>query len=158
MLIRTPTGMREKPPDVNPGTLRAAVEVIAGRREVVLAYLFGSHARGRATPMSDLDFAVLLSEAIARAAYIDYQIALTQDLTRVFGSDEVQVVILNQAPPLLAYAVVVHGRELLCRDAAARVRFRVRATQRYLDTQPLRKVQAEATARRIREGRFGRRP
>src|SRR3990172_6782562 len=156
MLIRTPTGMQEKPPQVNENTLRAAAQVFTGRPEVILAYLFGSYARGRPSPISDVDFAVLLSEAIPREAYLEYQIALIQGLTRIFRSDEVQVVILNQAPPLLAYAVIVHGRELLCRDAPARVRFRVSATQRYLDTQPLRKVQAEATARRIREGQFGR--
>lgn len=158
VLIRTPYGMRERPPDVNEETLRRATEVLAARPEVVLAYLFGSHARGRPTPISDIDFAVLLSVAVPREGYLDYQIAVTQELTHIFRSDEVQVVILNRAPPLLAYKVIVEGRTLVCRDPVARIRFQVRATQQYLDTKPLRKVQAEAMARRIREGRFGYRP
>jgi hypothetical protein len=40
----------------------------------------------------------------------------------------------------------------------ARLRFRTDATRRYLDTKPLRRVQDTATARRIREARFGHRP
>ncbi len=150
--------MREKPPEVNPDTLRRATEALAACPEVVLAYLFGSHARGRPTPISDVDFAVLLSPDIPRDEYMDHQIALMGTLARIFRSGEVQVLILNAAPPLIAYKVIVEGRVLVCRDPVARVRFQVRATQRYLDTKPMRKVQAEATARRIREGRFGRRP
>ncbi len=158
VLIRTPYGLRERPPDANQGTLRRATEALGARPEVVLAYLFGSHARGRPTPISDIDFAVLLSGDVPRESYLDAQIGLTQALTRIFRSDEVQVVILNRAPPLLAYKVILEGRILVCRDQVARVRFQVRATQRYFDTRPMRKTLAEAMAKRIREGRFGHRP
>ena len=158
VLIRTPYGMRERPPDVNEETLWKTTEVLAARPEVVLAYLFCSYARGRPTPISDIDFAVLLSGDVPREGYLDAQIALMRALTKIFRSDEVQVVILNAAPPLLAYKVIVEGKLLTCRDPVARVRFQVRATQRYFDTRPLRRALAEATARRIREGRFGRRP
>ena len=158
MLIRTPYGMREKPPEVNQETLRRATDVFAARPEVVVAYLFGSHARGRPTPISDVDFAVLLSDAMPREGFLDYQIAMTRELTRIFRSDEVQVVILNRAPPLLAYKVILEGRLLVCRDQVVRMRFQVDVTRRYLDTKPMRRVQFEAMARRIREGRFGHRP
>jgi len=149
---------REKPPEVNERTLAETREAFARRREVLVAYLFGSHARGRPTPISDVDFAVLLSETVPRASYLDYRIALMQELGRIVHSDEVQVVILNQAPPLLAYKVIIEGRPLLCRDELARLRFRADATRRYLDTKPLRQIQGEATARRIREACFGHRP
>ena len=158
VLIRIPCGLREKPPEVTERTLREAVEVFARRPEVLVAYLFGSYATGRATAMSDIDLAVLVSDAVSQARCLDYQIALLGELCSVLRSDEVQIVLLNEAPPLLAYKVIVEGRTLFCRDERARIRFRVRATQRYLDTKPLRRVQAEATARRIREGRFGHRP
>ena len=149
---------REKPPEVNERTLAETRQGFARRPEVLVAYLFGSQARGRPTPISDVDFAVLLSETVPRESYLDYRIALMQELTRIFRSDEVQVVILNQAPPLLAYKVIVEGKPLLCRDELARLRFRTDATRRYLDTKPLRRVQETATARRIREARFGHRP
>ncbi len=149
---------REKPPEVNERTLAETRQGFARRPEVVLAYLFGSHARGRPTPISDVDFAVLLSKAVPRELYLDYRIVLLQELTRIFRSDDVQVVILNQAPPLLAYKVIVEGKLLLCRDELARLRFRTDATRHYLDTKPLRRVQEMATARRIREDRFGHRP
>jgi len=151
-------GTREKPPEVNERTLAETSQRFARRPEVLVAYLFGSHARKQPTPISDVDFAVLLSDAVRHESYLDYRIALMQELTRIFRSDEVQVVILNQAPPLLAYKVVVEGKLLLCRDELARLRFRTDATRRYLDTKALRRIQEMATARRIREARFGHRP
>ena len=150
--------IQEKPPEVNERTLAEAVQRFAQRPEVLVAYLFGSHAREKSTPISDVDFAVVLSEGVLRESYLDYRIALMQELTKIFRSDEVQVVILNQAPPLLAFKVVVEGKSLLCRDELARLRFRVDATRRYLDTKALRRIQDTATARRIREARFGHRP
>jgi predicted nucleotidyltransferase len=149
---------REKPPEVNERTLAETSQRFARRPEVLVAYLFGSHAREKATPISDVDIAVLLSEAVPRDSYLDYRIALMQELTRIFHSDEVQVVILNQAPPLLAYKVIVEGKPLFCRDEVARLRVRTDATRRYLDTKPLRRIQETATAQRIREARFGHRP
>jgi predicted nucleotidyltransferase len=149
---------REKPPEVNERTLAETCQRFAQRPEVLVAYLFGSHARERPTPISDVDLAVLLSGAVPRESYLDYRIALMQELTKIFRSDEVQVVILNQAPPLLAYKVIVEGKLLLRRDELARLRFRIDATRRYLDTKALRRVQDTATARRIREARFGHRP
>jgi predicted nucleotidyltransferase len=38
------------------------------QRGVVLAYLFGSQATGRAGPLSDVDFAVLLDQRLPRRA------------------------------------------------------------------------------------------
>jgi hypothetical protein len=60
----------------------------------------------------------------------------------VFQSNAVDVVILNDAPPLLAYEGVIRsGRLLFEKDKLARIQFEVRAFQEYLDTAPLRKVQ-----------------
>ncbi len=49
---------REKPPEVNERTLAEASQCFARRPEVLVAYLFGSHARRKAPPISDVDVAV----------------------------------------------------------------------------------------------------
>jgi hypothetical protein len=46
------------------------------------------------------------------------------------------VVILNDAPPLLAHRVLSQGRLVFGRSRAARVRFQVRTAARYLDLVP----------------------
>ncbi len=69
----------------------------------------------------------------------------------VFGSNKVDVVILNDAPPLLTYEGVIQGGRLLFeQDRLVRIRFEVRTFQEYVDTAPLREVQSRYLKEAIR--------
>lgn len=131
--------------------LRAALE---RQPEVLVAYLFGSAARGRPGPLSDVDVAVLLAEDSDRTGR---RLDLIGDLAAAAGTDEVDLVVLNEAPNELAFRVIRDGRVLLCRDERARVRHRVRTILEYLDLEPLRRALAEGLRRRLAEGTYGRR-
>jgi len=113
--------------------VRRALEV---RADVRLAYLFGSTARGEARPSSDLDVGVVFSPVPA-ATELD---RLATDLEAVAGR-RVDLVVLTDAPPLLAHEAIRSGRLIVCRDEDERVSFHTRAIARYLDTAHLRRVQ-----------------
>ena len=53
----------------------------------------------------------------------------------------VDLVVLNDAPPLLAHEVVATGTCLVCRDEDERARFVARTVFRYVDTAHLRRIQ-----------------
>ena len=74
---------------------------LAEQTDVVVDYLFGSVARGQATPRSDVDIAVLLDLELDAQAIVERQLALMGTLG-MFTDREVQVTILNRATPLLA--------------------------------------------------------
>jgi len=124
---------------------------------VVSALLFGSQADGTAGPLSDVDVAVWLEPDIPRGEYHDWQLSLMGLASAALGTNEVQVVILNGAPPLLTHRAIRDGVRLLERDRINRVRLETRAILDYLDTAPLRATLAAGVKRRIEEGRFGRR-
>jgi len=128
-------------------------EVVERRPEVVVAYLFGSVARGTAGPLSDVDVAVLLRGEVDP---FEVRLALLAELAEALASDDVDLVVLNQAPISLAYRVLRDGRPLVSKDEGARVRHRVEVVDRYLDMEPFRRVQAEALSHRLQETRFGR--
>lgn len=108
--------------------------------DVLLAYLFGSQAKGTANRESDIDIAVLLSNQIPRAAYGERLVKLNTELIGIFQQDAIDVTVLNVAPPLLAFQVVCHG--MVIYDPHHRhVSFYVAAFNRYVDTQPLRELQ-----------------
>jgi predicted nucleotidyltransferase len=131
--------------------LRAALE---WHPEVLVAYLFGSVAQGRRGSLSDVDVAVLLAVDGERTGR---GLDLIGDLAAAAGTDEIDLVVLNDAPNELAFRVIRDGRVLLCRDERARVRHRVRTILEYLDLEPLRRALAEGLRRRLAEGTYGRR-
>ncbi|MBI2150562.1 MAG: nucleotidyltransferase domain-containing protein [Acidobacteria bacterium] len=64
------------------------------------------------------------------------------------------VILLNQAPPLLAHRVLSKGKLILERSASARVAFQVRTVSRYLDTQPMRNLYLSYLKKHAREGKI----
>ena len=106
------------------------------RAEILEAYLFGSHARRNAHRRSDVDVAVYVDEARIEAGPFGYQADLTTDLMAALGTNEIDVVVLNTAPPLLYHRVLRDGVRLLSRDLRATTTRAGRALSRYFDFLP----------------------
>jgi len=145
--------MREGIPDELVDTVRAC---LAARTEVLEAYLFGSAARGETRRHSDLDVAVFVDDSCAGSFPYGYRSSLAAELTRALQRDDIDVVVLNGASPLLYQRVLRDGVRVLSRDLAATTVREGRALSRYCDYLPqLRKIDA-LHADRIERGSFGR--
>ena len=113
---------------------------------VLVAYLFGSYAMGLETPRSDVDIAVLLSEVPERP--LEYYLRLERELAKVLERD-VDLVFLNDAPPLLRYQVIKYGKLLFSRDERVRVMFEAKSLCEYLDFSRVLKRYDECFVKRI---------
>jgi predicted nucleotidyltransferase len=85
---------------------------------VVSAYLFGSRSSSRAHRQSDVDVAVLLdwkSHSTGRDRF-DERLRLSSELMAALSINEVDVVVLNDAPPPLAAKIVTTGTRVFCSD------------------------------------------
>jgi predicted nucleotidyltransferase len=105
-------------------------QVLLADDRIAYALLFGSAARGDTTPFSDVDVAIGLRNGVTFDAH-DIG-GLISDLEEAVKRD-VDVVILNEAPPGLAYRVFRDGRLLVEKDRRARVDRQARAILDYLD-------------------------
>lgn len=128
---------------------------LALRPEVLDAYLFGSQARGDAGSLSDVDVAVYVEPAALERPGFGIQAEIGSDLQAALGRSDVDVVVLNQAPPLLYHRVLRDGVRLLSRSEPDTATREGRALSRYCDFVPqLRKIEAAHRAR-IAAGKFG---
>lgn len=108
-------------------TLTAQLATLAAAHpEVVVLWLYGSHAKGNAGPHSDWDLAVAF-DPVKLVDSLDNRLRpelLALDWQRALGLAEGQlsVVDINQAPIPLAFAIVDANRILFCRDQGRRLR------------------------------------
>jgi len=116
--------------------------------EVRFAYLFGSHARDDAGPLSDLDIAVFLSPEVSA---FDFRLQLMETLVQALGTDHLDLVTLNDASPVLKYEVIRHGR-IVKEDREVRIPFEAHTLSEYLDTEHLRRTQREYLKKQFRQG------
>ena len=138
---------------------RQRLKEYAERRDIVALYLFGSVAQGRATRISDVDIAVLLHHEEAETENLfEKRLRLIVDLMELLGESNVDLVVLNEAPPLLCHRILTEGELLYSRDEGERARFEARKVLEYLDFKPVLELQHAYMRRRLKEGKFGHRP
>lgn len=89
---------------------------------VVAAMLIGSQARGNPGPLSDVDIAVWHDPELDSRDRFDLQVDLAGNAARVLGTDEIDLVLLNHAPPLMRHRAIREGKRLVERDPDERVR------------------------------------
>ena len=100
--------------------IRSAVATATGELPGMLAvYLFGSFAEEREHRESDVDLGILLDRAVypSERERFEFRVVAGSRLSDLFGRPA-DVVILNDAPPELARAIV-KGKRLHCVDDEA---------------------------------------
>jgi len=126
------------------------VREVLRQHNVQLAYLFGSILQDSVGPLSDVDIAVLPD--LTTYDWLHTYSDIYEGLCRVFGADNVDVVMLNEGQPPIRFAAVRDGiviweaREGLAADYAEEVIFE------YHDTQRIRDKTWACLVQRIQEG------
>ena len=133
--------------------VRAATRDVPGIGSLVV---FGSRARGRERPNSDLDVAVLplsdsdeKTEPLARRRLLS---SLAVALADLAPEGRVDVVFLDEAPDVLRQKVLEHGILVTCHEPAAWRQLRVATMREYGDREWARKMFRKALRRRLTSG------
>jgi predicted nucleotidyltransferase len=84
----------------------------------VAAYVYGSHAEERAHAESDVDVGVLLDRRVfsTAAQRFEERVHLSALITAEAAVRDLDLVVLNDVPPLLGRRIVTTGRRIYCSD------------------------------------------
>lgn len=130
------------------------IQYFSTRQDIAFAYLFGSYGVGKETPMSDVDIADFMNVNVPKSQYFDIKLELMANIAQILKTDEVDVIILNQADMIFAYHIVSSRKTLFEKDAAVRVEYEVRVLDRYFNSEPIRKIQLEYFKKHVEEGKI----
>jgi predicted nucleotidyltransferase len=113
--------------------LPAVVEAISRDSDVSALFSFGSLAEGRLSPLSDPDFAVLISRRLNKRQRSEKLLKLIGVFNLVFRTDEIDLVVLNDAPLKFGHRVLKTGRLLHVRNKRELIDFREKVVKLYID-------------------------
>jgi len=97
------------------------VEELKRYHEVKAIILFGSYAKGKVKPLSDVDIAVLLEDS-------DLEAEITS-----FSSNVLDVVNFSRLPLYIQFEVLKHGKTLFVRDEEFLTRIKMEVLRDYLE-------------------------
>lgn len=100
---------------------------------VELAYLFGSAAKGKAGALSDIDIGVYLSTGMTKAQRDQKRLELIAKLTTTLKNDRIDLLVINDTPPVLNFEIIKPNVLVLARDHDLKLDVEQRIMSRYLD-------------------------
>ena len=122
-------------------TLQKAIPEAVSGRPVKLAYLYGSSASGKTTPLSDFDIALFLDpnqiHTIDPYSRLIFEMDVALALEKLTGLSEFDVRVINDAPLMLQGIVVQRGHLLYSDEDEFRVGYETLTLKMYLDFLPI---------------------
>lgn len=118
--------------------------------EVRRAYLFGSAAKNKLRPDSDVDVAVVLSEEVSTDRFFNYRLKAMTDISRLLHR-EIDVIVLNEAPNLLAYQILKYGVRIYEQNGERDRRLEVKVLMEYFDFLPYRRRCEDAMIQHLKK-------
>lgn len=111
------------------------IEALQSDKEICGAILFGSEAKKMANYESDIDIALLYNAGKKPSSWdlLQFQQNLTDLMHR-----QVDLVVLNDASPIIAMQAIKNGIPLFIRDQKAYQKFEIRLITDYADLKILR--------------------
>jgi len=97
---------------------------------IIFAYLFGGLLKERPNPLSDIDLAVY----VRQEKKLDYLELFTR-ISKILGTDEIDLVILNQAPLALTGRILQNRKVLVDKDPFLRHKYESLILREFFDFQ-----------------------
>jgi uncharacterized protein len=110
--------------------LAEAYEYLRADKDILFAYLFGSLARKKAGPLSDVDIAVYCGEG---SSFPEKKLEILGNLANVLKTDEIDLVMLNRAPLALRMKILENKKVIVDKAPLIRHRYESMTMRQYFD-------------------------
>ena len=127
-------------------TINKCKDILIKYEDIIFAYIFGSYAKDNIRKDSDIDIAIYLKDSIDTYRYLDMKMKLSEAIRR-----EVDLVILNDATPMLKYEIYKNNILLFTKDKSIENKYKVKTLFEYNDMKRYLDLSYEKTIERLKE-------
>ncbi len=107
---------------------------ISKQKYIQLCYLFGSSAKGKEGPLSDIDIAFYINPNLNKKELFKKELLLRAKLNNILKTNKIiDVVIMNEAPTTLNFEIIKHGKIVFERNKDVRIDVETRIMSKYMD-------------------------
>ena len=110
--------------------LPGSIDYLEFHPNVLFSYLFGSLAKGKPSPLSDVDIAVYLKSG---ADIVESKLAILGKLMEILQTDEIDLVVLNSADLPLVINILKTKKVIVDKDPFSRHIFESLIMRKYFD-------------------------
>ncbi|MBA3046321.1 MAG: nucleotidyltransferase domain-containing protein [Candidatus Thermoplasmatota archaeon] len=128
--------------------INGLAEFFQQQKDIKVAYVFGSEAKGSAGKLSDVDIAVYVDGSVSRKNYLGLKLSILGEISSILKTDRIDLVVMNNAPLLLNYNIIKFGKPLTSNEAE-RARLETKILSAYLDKKPMFEARTNAYLKKV---------
>lgn len=102
------------------------------RKEVVIAYVFGSLVKKDLSPLSDMDFAIYLDESLSEDEKSNFYLEILNKLISLLG-DNIDLVLMNLSELLMNFNIIREGKVVFEHSKTEKALIESKIINKYLD-------------------------
>lgn len=119
------------------------------QNQVILAYLFGSEAKGTSHKESDIDIGILFGKNVNSKDYLRLEGKLISFFSGIYPNKEINIVNFNIASPLLRQTAILEGKLLYARNKLTRILFQIQTLREYEEYSHLNNIYNQFLEKRL---------
>lgn len=126
--------------------IKKCKSILMDYEDIIFAYIFGSYVQGKMRADSDIDIAIYLEKKIDIETYLEIKMHLSEACKR-----EVDLIVLNDATPLLKYQIYKNNILLFTRNRTIETSYKVKTLFEYSDMKRYLDLSYDRTIDRLKE-------
>jgi predicted nucleotidyltransferase len=127
------------------------IKQFLAKQPIKLAYLYGSHAEGKASEDSDIDIGVVLQNKAEKSIF-----RIGTELSQILPAEEFDVRELTEdCNPVFGMNVINNAQVLYSRNEKERIDFELKIMDRYYDSKKIRRINYQYLTDSAKKGRYG---
>ena len=129
-------------------------QIFNTNNHIILAYLFGSVAKGKDGKLSDIDIGILLDDSLDKKQKFDLELELIHKISEILKTNKLDLIIMNDVSISLNFEIIKANTSLYRKNEIDKIDFEYKLLSKYHDRRYYEKRATEEFLMKVANERF----